>query len=113
MPSKSKKQARFMAAAAHNPRFAKKVGIKRSVARDFNRADAGTGILRKAAGGSVARPGYGIPPVSRPPGLSGSPGGLSDVLRSADKAITGSYGRLRAAVAAPSLGVRKRSRGAA
>lgn len=47
MPSKSKKQARTMAAAAHNPKFAKKVGIPQTVAREFNQADKGTGILRK------------------------------------------------------------------
>lgn len=45
MPSKSKKQARTMAAAAHNPKFAKKMGIPTKVAKDFNDADAGTGIL--------------------------------------------------------------------
>ena len=39
MPSKSKKQARTMAAAAHNPAFAKKVGIPTGVAKDFNKAD--------------------------------------------------------------------------
>jgi hypothetical protein len=47
MPSKSRKQARTMAAAAHNPKFAKKVGIPQSVAHEFNQADKGTGILRK------------------------------------------------------------------
>jgi hypothetical protein len=30
-----------MAAAAHNPEFAKKVGVKQSVAKEFNQADAG------------------------------------------------------------------------
>lgn len=40
MPSVSEKQKRFMAAAAHNPAFAKKAGIKQSVAKEFNRADA-------------------------------------------------------------------------
>jgi hypothetical protein len=40
MPSKSKKQERTMAAAAHDPKFAKKVGIPQSVAKDFNKADA-------------------------------------------------------------------------
>jgi hypothetical protein len=30
-----------MAAAAHNPEFAKKVGIKQTVAKEFNRADTG------------------------------------------------------------------------
>jgi hypothetical protein len=39
MPSKSSKQRRLMAAAAHNPKFAKKVGIPVSVAKEFNRSD--------------------------------------------------------------------------
>ena len=39
--STSQAQFRTMAAAAHNPKFAKKVGIKQSVAREFNRADTG------------------------------------------------------------------------
>lgn len=39
MPSSSPKQARTMAAAAHNPEFAKKVGIPVSVAKEFNQAD--------------------------------------------------------------------------
>ena len=39
MPSKSAKQARTMAAAAHNPAFAKKMGIPQSVAKEFNQAD--------------------------------------------------------------------------
>jgi hypothetical protein len=37
-----------MAAAAHNPAFAKKVGIPTSVAQDFNKADTGTGLIRGA-----------------------------------------------------------------
>ncbi len=40
MPSKSTKQAKTMAAAAHNPKFAKKVGIPQKVAKEFNKADA-------------------------------------------------------------------------
>ncbi len=47
MPSKSKKQARLMAAAAHDPKFAKEVGIPQSVAKEFNQMDKRTGILRK------------------------------------------------------------------
>ena len=39
MPSKSAKQRRFMAAAAHSPKFAKAAGIPQSVAKKFNRAD--------------------------------------------------------------------------
>ena len=41
MPSVSKKQHKFMAAIAHNPAFAKKVGIPQSVGMDFNKADKG------------------------------------------------------------------------
>jgi len=41
VPSTSKKQRNFMAAAAHNPAFAKKVGIPVSVAKEFNQADKG------------------------------------------------------------------------
>lgn len=47
MPSKSASQARLMAAAAHNPKFAKKAGVPQRVAKEFNRADAKTGILRR------------------------------------------------------------------
>lgn len=47
MPSKSAAQARLMAAAAHNPKFAKKVGVPASVAKEFNKADKGTGILKR------------------------------------------------------------------
>lgn len=47
MPSSTPKQARTMAAAAHNPGFASKMGIPPKVAKEFNQADAKTGILRK------------------------------------------------------------------
>lgn len=39
MPSKSEAQRKTMQAAAHNPKFAKKVGIPQGVAKDFNDAD--------------------------------------------------------------------------
>lgn len=41
MPSSSAKQARLMAAVAHSPEFAKKVGIPQSVGKEFNQADKG------------------------------------------------------------------------
>ena len=41
MPSTSKKQHNFMEAIAHNPSFAKKVGVKQSVGKDFAAADKG------------------------------------------------------------------------
>jgi hypothetical protein len=47
MPSTSKKQARFMAMVAHDPKAAKRVGVPQSVEREFNQADKRTGILRK------------------------------------------------------------------
>lgn len=50
MPSTSKKQARMMAAAAHDKGFAKRVGVPQRVAKEFNQADAKTGILRKHKG---------------------------------------------------------------
>lgn len=42
MPSVSKVQKRFMAAASHSPEFAKKVGVDPIVAEEFNNSDAGT-----------------------------------------------------------------------
>jgi len=41
MPSSSKKQHNFMEAVAHNPAFAKKVGVPQSVGKDFSTADKG------------------------------------------------------------------------
>jgi hypothetical protein len=41
VPSSSKKQHNFMAAVAHSPSFAKKVGVPQSVGKDFNEADKG------------------------------------------------------------------------
>ena len=41
MPSTSKKQHNFMAAIAHSPAFAKKVGVPQSVGQDFSKADKG------------------------------------------------------------------------
>lgn len=46
--SVSMKQARFMAAAAHDANFANRAGIKQSVAKEFNKADTGTKQLSKA-----------------------------------------------------------------
>jgi len=46
MPSKSPAQARMMAAAAHDPKFAKKVGVPVSVAKDYNQADKGKRLAK-------------------------------------------------------------------
>jgi hypothetical protein len=53
MPSTSKKQHNFMAAIAHNPAFAKKVGVPQSVGKDFNKADKGKTFKE---GGTMKKP---------------------------------------------------------
>lgn len=57
MPSKSKKQARFMAAAANNPEFAKKAGISQSTAKEYHDKDKKSGMLgkKKKKGYSMVR----------------------------------------------------------
>ena len=61
MPSTSKKQHNFMAAVAHNPSFAKKVGVPQSVGKEFNKADKGKtfkqgGDMKKMAMGGSTKP---------------------------------------------------------
>ena len=51
MPSSSKKQHNLMEAVAHNPAFAKKVGIPQKVGKDFAEADKG----KKFASGGMSR----------------------------------------------------------
>jgi hypothetical protein len=69
MPSVSKKQHNFMAAVANNPKFAKKVGVPRSVGEEFLTADKG----KKFRDGGMA-----LKPVDRDenPGLSKLPEGV-------------------------------------
>jgi hypothetical protein len=50
MPSKSKKQHKFMAAVANNPKFAKETGVPQSVGREYMKADEG-----RFAGGGMTR----------------------------------------------------------
>jgi hypothetical protein len=49
MPSKSPAQHKLMTAVAHNPAFAKKVGIPRKVGKEFVKADEG----KKMKGGGL------------------------------------------------------------
>jgi hypothetical protein len=49
MPSKSPSQHRLMEAVAHNPSFAKKVGISQKVGKEFAKADEG----KKFKGGGL------------------------------------------------------------
>ena len=55
MPSKSKAQHNLMEGVAHNPDFAKKVGIPQSVGKEFVAADKGRSF---ASGGSAVHKGY-------------------------------------------------------
>jgi hypothetical protein len=52
MPSKSPSQHRLMAAVAHNPAFAKKVGIPTKVGKEFDRADKK--VMAKGGGVNAA-----------------------------------------------------------
>ena len=58
MPSTSKKQHNFMAAVAHNPAFAKKVGISQSVGKDFSTADKGKTFKRGGDMATKMNPGF-------------------------------------------------------
>jgi hypothetical protein len=47
MPSSSDKQAKFMAAIAHDKEFAKKAGVPQEVGKDFHAADKKKSRLQK------------------------------------------------------------------
>ena len=55
MPAKSEAQKRLMDAAAHNPAFAKKVGIPSKVAKDFSEASIGMKFKKGGAESEAAR----------------------------------------------------------
>ena len=55
MPSKSPSQHRLMEAVAHNPAFAKKVGIPQTVGKDFASADKGKKFKEGGPSLSVGR----------------------------------------------------------
>jgi len=70
MPSKSKKQARFMAAIANNPSFAKKAGVSQAVGREFADADkgrnfAGGGVMPSYYDSKAGRPGKAVKKYQR------------------------------------------------
>ena len=60
MPSKSPAQHKLMDAVAHNPKFAKKVGIPTKVGKEFVRADK-----KMADGGNVNKAGNYTKPELR------------------------------------------------
>jgi hypothetical protein len=54
MPTKSAKQERFMQAVAHNPKFAKKVGVPTSVGKEFTKSEGGMAESKKMVGKEVS-----------------------------------------------------------
>lgn len=66
MPAKSAKQKKLMDAAAHNPAFAKKVGIPTKVAKKFSKTSKG---MTFAGGGSINRVGDAVTPSRRDPDI--------------------------------------------
>ena len=55
MPAKSEAQKRLMDSAAHNPKFAKKVGVPSKVAKDFSEASIGMKFKKDGAESQAAR----------------------------------------------------------
>lgn len=53
MPAKSEKQKRLMDAAAHNPAFAKKIGVPTKVAKEFSKESKG---MKFKEGGEMKEP---------------------------------------------------------
>src|SRR5690606_17527119 len=108
VPSKSEKQRRFMAAAANNPKFARRAGIKQSVAREFHDADrrkARGEALRYALGGPVGAP-LGPSPARGVRGRGGIGGALLTARSASPSAPRG------ATAAPPDARARLLSRGA-
>ena len=58
MPSSSKKQHNFMEAIAHNPGFAKKVGVPQSVGKDFSNVDKGKSFSKGGDMATKMNPGF-------------------------------------------------------
>ena len=51
MPAVSKKQKKFMQAVANNPKFAKKVGVKQSVGKEFTKEKDMNKVKKMQMGG--------------------------------------------------------------
>jgi hypothetical protein len=72
MPAVSKKQKKFMQAVANNPKFAKKVGVKQSVGKEFTK-EKDMKKVKKMMGGGMTAPGMTAPPM-KAPGMAGMAG---------------------------------------
>ena len=90
MPSKSKKQHNFMEAVAHNPEFAKKVGVPQSVGKEFSKADKGKTFKR---GGEMATTKMGKPMMK--PGMSMAKDGMKRPTPMANTSMGGGMGMMK------------------
>jgi hypothetical protein len=72
MPAESKKQEKFMQAVANNPEFAKKVGVKQTVGKEFTK-EKDMKKVKKMMGGGMTAPGMTAPPM-KAPGMAGMAG---------------------------------------
>ena len=103
MPVKSKKQRKFMAAVANNPKFAKKVGVSKSVGEEFMKKST-----KKMMGGGMTAPAGGMGAMGGAP-MGGAPMSEEEKRRRAmmAKMAAASGAGGGAAPAAPSMGMKK------
>jgi hypothetical protein len=87
MPAKSPAQKRLMDAAAHNPAFAKKVGVPVKVAKEFSKASKGKTFKK---GGDMATTKMGKPVMKA--GMSTAKVGMKKPTPMAKTAMAGSMG---------------------
>jgi hypothetical protein len=114
MPSKSKSQHKFMEAVAHNPSFAKKVGVPQSVGQDFSNADKGKTFKQGGDMASKMNPGF-MAMMAKKKGAAASPMGKPTMKKGMDMAKDGmkkmaTGGFVRAADGVASKGKTKATR---
>ena len=103
MPVKPKKQRKFMAAVANNPKFAKKVGVSKSVGEEFMKKST-----KKMMGGGMTAPAGGMGAMGGAP-MGGAPMSEEEKRKRAmmAKMAAASAAGGGAAPAAPSMGMKK------
>jgi hypothetical protein len=104
MPVKSKKQRKFMAAVANNPKFAKKAGVSKSVGEEFMKKST-----KKMMGGGMTAPAGGMGAMGGAP-MGGAPMSEEEKRKRAmmaKMAASAAGGGAAPAPAAPSMGMKK------
>jgi hypothetical protein len=103
MPSSSKAQRNFMAAVAHSPAFAKKVGVSQAVGKDFNKADKGRKFEKGGDTMATKKP--------MPKGLFGGKESMKEELKEAKAIKSGKITPMQYAKGEKSEGVHKMAKG--